>query len=412
MSDRFFPIKTKTACSLKWSWSTLYLYSGTTASCHRTGISKLTADNFDNFHNTDIKLQDRQHMLNGTWPTDSCGYCKKIEDSGGFSDRMLHLDIPNLYPTELDDDATSININPTILEVYFNNVCNLACLYCLPELSSKINQEHKLFGPFAKDGVILKDVALVDTTLLIDKFWTWLENNSKNLKRLNVLGGEPFYQAEFYKLLDYFESNPHPNLEVCVVTNLMIDTNKLDRICDRLKLLLANKKLKRVDITCSIDCLGDEQEYVRYGLDLALWEQNFELLLSKKWLTLNINQTVSVLTIKTMPELLQKLLIWQKTRPVGHYFSEVTPQPSYLMIDILGNKVFASDVDKILECIPDSTARKYMHGLFCKIQEATPNIKEIQKLKTFLDEKDRRRNTSWKNTFPWLVEVFSCLNDE
>lgn len=406
MSTKFFPIKTETACPLKWSWSTLYLYSGKTASCHRTGWSELTADNFNTFHNTDIKLQDRQHMLNGTWPENSCGYCKKIEDTGGFSDRMLHLAIPNQYPTELDNNSTLTNVNPTILEIYFNNVCNLACLYCLPTLSSKINQEHKLFGPFAKDDVILEDVSFVDTTPMINKFWAWMETNSKNLLRLNVLGGEPFYQSEFYKLLDYFESNPHPNLELCVVTNLMIVTNKLHQLCDRIQHLLANKKLKRVDITCSIDCLGAEQEYVRYGLDLVVWEQNFELLLSKKWLTLNINQTISVLTIKTMPELLKKLSIWRQQRPVGHFFSEVNPQPSYMMIDILGSEVFSSDFEKIIECIPDSDARKYMHGLLYKTQLAKPNLREIQKLKTFLDEKDRRRGTSWQNTFPWLTQVF------
>jgi hypothetical protein len=47
-----------------------------------------------------------------------------------------------------------------------------------------------------------------------------------------------------------------------------------------------------------------------------------------------------------------------------------------------------------------------MHGLLYKTQLAKPNLREIQKLKTFLDEKDRRRGTSWQNTFPWLTQVF------
>ena len=52
MSGKYFPIKTKTACQLKWAWSTLYLNNGETKSCHRTGQSELTPENFLNFHNT------------------------------------------------------------------------------------------------------------------------------------------------------------------------------------------------------------------------------------------------------------------------------------------------------------------------------------------------------------------------
>jgi len=55
MSAKYFPIKTATACQLKWNWSTLYLHDETTASCHRTGWSPLTVENFDDFHNTEKK---------------------------------------------------------------------------------------------------------------------------------------------------------------------------------------------------------------------------------------------------------------------------------------------------------------------------------------------------------------------
>ena len=85
-----------------------------------------------------------------------------------------------------------------------------------------------------------------------------------------------------------FENTAHPDLELGIVTNLAINTNKLENICERFKKLLVDRKLKRIDITCSIDCWGAEQEYVRYGLNLVQWEKNFEYLLSKKWITLNM----------------------------------------------------------------------------------------------------------------------------
>lgn len=415
MVDKFFPIKTQTACQLKWSWSTLYLSQGQTASCHRTGWGKLNKENFDQFHNTDKKLQERKDMLLGQWPEHSCHYCRKIEQAGGFSDRNLHLLIPNQYPDELDTDPGAIHIEPSILEVYFNNVCNLSCLYCKPGLSSKINQENIKFGRFDKHGVVLEE-DINQSAELIEKFWNWMNRESANLKRLNVLGGEPFYQTEFYKLLDYFENTAHPNLELGIVTNLEIHTTKLKNVCEQFKKLLANKKLKRVDITCSIDCWGAEQEYVRYGLNLSQWEKNFEYLLSQKWITLNINQTISVLTIKTMPTLLLKLQDWRKKRPVGHFFSTVSPGPSYLIPTILGKDVFQSDFDQIISYMPENdnqlkTAKSYMQGIELELAQSKVNVSELFKLQIFLNEKDRRRGTNWKTTFPWLLEFCNQISN-
>jgi organic radical activating enzyme len=414
MTLKYFPIKSDTACQLKWNWSTLYLTGGKTASCHRTGWSDLTVENFDSFHNTDKKQEERRQMLQGQWPSDSCDYCQKIESLGGFSDRMLQLDVPNMSPPELEIDPTAVKVSPVILEVFFNNTCNLSCIYCLPELSSKLNQEYLKFGDFKSEGVNLISIDKNnDYEKLLDKFWTWMQNNSHTLQRFNILGGEAFYQEEFYKLLEYMEQHPHPNLELGIVTNLMIDTDKLKKITDRFKVLLSRRHLKRIDLTCSIDCAGEPQEYVRYGLDLALWEKNFEFLIKYKWLKLNINQTISVLTIKTMPELLEKIARWRQQHKIEHSFSAITPQPTYLMPHILGNKTFKDDFEKIISLMPTVTQQdkltvSYMEGIKNQICSAEPNPVEKRKLKIFLDEKDRRRGTNWKNTFPWLIKE---LND-
>ena len=72
MAQRYFPIKTETACQLKWTWSSLYLYEGTTNSCHRVAKTSLTTDTFDQFHNTPKKLADRRIMLDGEWPAGGC----------------------------------------------------------------------------------------------------------------------------------------------------------------------------------------------------------------------------------------------------------------------------------------------------------------------------------------------------
>ena len=410
MQKKFFPIKTDTACQLKWAWSTIWLMTGTTRSCHRTGESELDSNNFFDFHNTPLKISEREAMLRGEWPEKSCAYCREIEQAGGTSDRMRMMTIPDLSPPELDQNPTLTRVDPTIVEIYFNNTCNLGCLYCKSNgtFSSAIEAENQKFGTFNKNGILL-DATPNNFKEMIGYFWEWFPEGFKKLRRLHVLGGEPFYQKEFDKFLDIVEEYPNPECELNIVTNLMVSKNKLQNYIDKFKHLIAHKKLKRIDITCSIDCWGPEQEHVRWGIKLDKWEDNFNLLLENKWIYLNINQTISALTVKTMPELLEKLHQWRQLRQVGHWFSGVTPGPSYMKAQIFGPGEFDKDIEKIMSLMhinneEDQMAYGYMHGILNQIVTTPQDVNEIKKLIIFLDEKDRRRGTNWEIVFPWLVK--------
>lgn len=402
-----FPIKTKTSCQLKWNWSTLYLNSGITRSCHRTSESQLTSENFNDFHNTPIKISDRQRMIQGKWPLSSCGYCKGIEDIGGVSDRIRQLTIPYDVPKELLNDNSSVFVTPTVLEVYFNNTCNLGCLYCHPTLSSSIESENKRFGSFKYKDIELKSEENHYKNL-VPSFWNWFSTGFSDVRNLNILGGEPFYQKELYDLYDAIENAPNSECTLTIVTNLMVNKSILQRHIERLKSMLISKKLKRVDITCSIDCWGEQQEYVRWGIDLDQWEDNFRFLMSHKWLYLNINQTIMSLTIKSMPELLVKLSEWRKERKIGHWFSGAEPSYSWMKTEIFHGEEFKEDAKLIMNLMPqytdeDKVAYQYMQGILNKfLSVGETDIKAATDFFVYLNEKDRRRNTNWRKTFPWL----------
>jgi hypothetical protein len=143
------------------------LYKGRTASCHRTGWDQVSLDAFDTFHNTEKKQQERQLMLQGKWPVDSCGYCKDIEVDGGFSDRMLHLNVPNKSPPELETDPSAVVISPTILEIFFNNtffVVHTIKLYIL-----KYDQIIFNFFFFEIDLPLIKDFKFHYIFLILQK---------------------------------------------------------------------------------------------------------------------------------------------------------------------------------------------------------------------------------------------------
>lgn len=411
MKYKYFPIQTATACQLKWTWSSIYLYTGTTNSCHRVEKSSLAVDSFGQFHNTAKKLQDRQAMLAGNWPTGGCDYCEKIERAGGSSDRMLHLAIPDLTPPELDNDPEAILVTPRIVEVYFDNTCNLSCVYCHDGFSSRIQQENRKHGPFESGGVCIDNTHQrhPEQAELTEELWKWLDVNYATVRRFHLLGGEPFYQSQFDTCLDFMYNHSNRDLEFNVVSNLMIDNAKLKKYIKRIKELVAQRKIKRFEVTASIDCWGSEQEYVRNGLNLEQWRQNFEYLVSERWITLNINQVVSGLTIPSMPDLLVYINQQRDNREIGHYLITAN-EPTYMNPDIFPRDFFESAFDSILETMPADTwqqqeARKYMMGVRLQINAAKENPTELKKLQVYLNELDRRRNTNWRETFPWLTGV-------
>jgi organic radical activating enzyme len=415
MQHKYFPIQTATACQLKWTWSSIYLYEGTTNSCHRVEKSPLSTESFDQFHNTAKKLQDRQTMLSGAWPSGGCDYCEKIESAGGSSDRMLHLAIPDLTPPELEVDPEAIMVTPRIVEVYFDNTCNLRCIYCHDGFSSRIKHENDQHGRFESGGIVIDNQYRPhpNKALLTDQLWSWLDANYSAVRRFHVLGGEPFYQAQFDTCLDFLYNHSNKDLEFNVVSNLMIDNKRLQDHVERIKHLVAERKIKRFEITASIDCWGPEQEYIRSGLNLEKWKKNFEYLVNQRWITLNINQVVTALAVPTMPALINYINTFRPHREIGHHLITANT-PTYMNPDIFDAELLDPYFAQVLEVMPADTwqqqeARKYMQGVRQQIASTKKNSTEINKLRTYLDELDRRRNTNWRETFPWLTGVLDVL---
>ena len=412
---RAFPIKTQTSCQLKWNWSTVFLTTEETASCHRTNHHTFDTSLFD-FHNTPEKINDREQMLQGQWPKNGCDYCQNIENANGQSDRLTNLDFPGMHaPVELDQDLAATRVTPRILEIYFDNVCNLKCLYCGPHFSSLWDAENKKFGTFNQHGLKIssdfKKSQHIDSNK--QKLFQWIRDHGNNLTVFNILGGEPLYQQELNQCIELFDQYPAPELKLQIFTNLFCKIDHLKHTVDRVRQLVDANKIREFEITASLDCWGPQQEYVRFPLKLQQWEQNFNYLLEQDFINLIVSSTVTPLTIKTLPDLLEKIQQWNKIRPVYHYQNSVN-SPSYLMIDIFGD-IFVKDFDRALELKPNTTpeqqqSKEYLRGIALQSANGTANPVEIKKLFAFLNEIDRRRNTSWKLLFPWLVHEFDKLN--
>lgn len=409
--SKYFPINTATACNLKWSWSTVFLTTGETASCHRASHGMLTEENFLNFHNLPEKVEARKQMLAGQWPDGGCEYCKNIELSGGKSDRMFQNSIPLSYPLELNKNQNLTEVSPTTLEIFFDNTCNLSCVYCTERYSSTIQRENEKFG-----GAILPhqrySLEHNKYTRLSPLLWSWLDDNFDKLQRLHIMGGEPLIQQDFDRLIKFIDEHPNPKLELTVVTNLMVKPANLKKCVQSLEKLKLDKKIRRVDILCSVDCWGNEQEYIRYGFKCETFELNFNYLIGFDFIRLGILSTVNTLSIPSMPILAKKFSDWNLIKEIYWHMHLVLPIDTH----VLSPQAFAYDTWEphfleVLSYINNNSfdavnTRNTLCGIMDTLRNGNSDQTLQNNLMAYLDNIDKRRNLNWRKTFSWLNKEF------
>ena len=419
---KYFPKVTDPQCQLKWNWSTLWLNDGTTNSCHRCLKVPLDPDNFDNFHNLPHKIKEREIMLSGKWPTvenggsGHCNHCKKVEDFGGTSDRVNMFKVPNQTPPELYKDPKSTFVTPRILELFLNDTCNMKCTYCGPRDSSQWKSELKKYGALTDpDGNPSTTHAPTskgmfkskDQRALMDKTKDWLLRNAYKLSRLHLLGGETFYQSELDEILDTLEKVKATDLELNIVSNLMIKEERFRSVIERIRKLVKDRRIGRFDLTASIDGWGPEAEYARTGLKCDHFEKLFSYAVDQKWMTLHCNLTVTAMTVRSIPHLVNKVIEYRKKNSKISLRAGALTGTPILHPSTFGSKMWTEDLEKILsiwpkETLQDRNQMQEFKSIFDSIPTEMPDEKMLRYFKHFLDQLDKRRNTNWRKVLPHL----------
>lgn len=409
-TEHWFPPQGKTVCLQKWSQVSLYLWENKSSSCHRNQNADIP-DNYD-FHNTAPVVLHREKMLRGEWPSDGrgCEHCRDQELAGGMSDRMNFLSRPDnkkYVPVELYKNPNLTRVKPTQLSVHFNNKCNLRCLYCGPNLSSAwVKEEWKHtqgksyeFDPWELDSTYKQR---------LEKFYGWMEENYSSLKAFDILGGEPMIQTECFDCVEWMIAHPNHEVDVEIYSNMQVKPELFRRNMEKIRRLAGT--VGHVQIVASIDCWGPASEYIRYGMDLATFEENMNYLVNEcPEVTPYMNWTVSTLSIPYIPDLIRKVLEWHKVRNVTVNYNKCI-DPAKLDPHIMPTGTYTEYINEILELNKimyknNPIAAEYTQGIFNEIENSPAQYNHIKDLKEFLNMMDQRRGTNWQKTFPWLVNI-------
>ena len=317
-------------CLAKFTQVTMHLGSGLVHSCHHPRQHKIPLDELEKnpaaLFNTTVLKAARKEMLNGVRPTE-CDYCWRIEDNKNPSDRH-YKSSEDWAIKEYDSIVNSTGeefFKPSYLEVSFGNACNLKCVYCGPEFSTKWVEELKQQGPIKitdGDGGVQWAQGWQDLDTIsipnrehnpyIEAFWKWFPEIYPSLKHYRITGGEPLLNKNTLKSLDYLIENPKQDLELSINTNLSVPQKIWDNFINKITELEKSANFKKITVYTSIESWGEKAEYARTDLDFNLVKSRFEELLEKTSVKCTVMATYNILAVTSFTDLLKWILELKK----------------------------------------------------------------------------------------------------
>jgi len=246
----------------------------------------IIASDLDSYKNSKLLQEIKQDFLNDDWPK-GCQRCQIEEENSIDSKRQLDFtrwqEYYNTYNLENDGFLTA--------SVAFGNTCNLKCITCNADTSSRWYQEYKLiYGAAQKPNHFYKNGFVQD-----------LVSQCDNLIHLDIGGGEPLLSGidQQHELLDYYiDTGQAKNISIHYTTNVTEYPSQLwwDKW----------KHFKEIDIQLSIDGIGNRHEYIRFPASWPECEQNVDRYLQAKNqipnLRLSVSHTLSAYNIYYLDE--------------------------------------------------------------------------------------------------------------
>lgn len=436
----------KTFCTAKWLTSTTTLYNGYTHSCHHPTAHKIEVNSLSEsktaLHNTPIKIAARQDMLNGV-QTKECDYCWNIENLGPdhFSDRHYKSANVGMGLWDRFDETVKSGlgheINPSYLEVAFENTCNFKCTYCSPDVSSRWMEEVQKHGGYKlvnghthHDLGWLKSIGRYpihhsEHNPYIEKFWEWWPELYQSLNTFRITGGEPLLSNNTWKILDYVNDNPRKELKLSINSNMSVPHKLVVKLVERVNSM--KDKCHSFELFTSAESVGAHAEYSRYGMDWELFQKNIDYFMSNTDPSVGITfmTTVDIFASASFDDMIRMVCDLRKKFDVNRATTRVGFGVNYLrwpkhqqitLLDI-GEKVsFAKRMDAVIAERTagghDVNGNLYMeevdqiHRLIDWMMSEQPSHEELVNFVNVLSEMDERRETDMLETFPNLRTTF------
>ena len=452
-------------CLAKWTQVTMHLHNGTTHSCHHPEPHKIGLEeivrNPTALHNSKIKKQARKEMLEDKRPTE-CQYCWNVEDSSSsFSDRIFKSSEPwsEPYFDEISKSDWRSDYNPKYAEVSFSNTCNFKCAYCGPEYSSKWMEEINEFGAYnlsyeyngtrRMDERNTKPYKHSEQNPYVDAFWEWFPELYESLDTFRITGGEPLLSKDTWKVLDYIidTEKPNKNLKLSINSNLGVTDELIDKLIEKLEIIIKDNKVKELIIFTSCDGYGKQAEYTRFGLDFEKLFQNVDKILTiLPRVTVVVMSTFNIFSVFSYEKLIKKIhKLKHKHYNTKRYWNSAIildtsylRHPPFMSFRILKDYIGVEYFDRWIKYMKFNSTFRSLN--FHKTQSlsdvgfSTQEIEKISRIKdifladvdldiksfdkdkkdfiSFIRQYELRRNVVCEDYYPELIQFIKSIENE
>lgn len=296
---KFLLEESKVFCMLPWSHLVIRKDQRVRTCCvmeHEGEIGNLTHQRLEEIWNSPKQRKFRLDMLEGK-RIPECRRCYEIEESGGRSYRHDRNEALGKHIAQTEDTSENgtLPFRLQTLELSISNVCNFKCRMCYPEDSSKWHEDANKMG---RDfwGKWTPEQPKV---LRLDNFSDFIEQINPALPYLEMIefkGGEPLMTREHFQILNHLIENNHTHIELHYNTNF--STLKYQGF----DFTQAWKKFDKVVIAASLDALGDQGKYIRWGTNWDEISANREILRTNSPnVQFIINATAQVSNVFSLP---------------------------------------------------------------------------------------------------------------
>jgi organic radical activating enzyme len=413
-------------CLAKWKQVTMHLESGLVHSCHHPKVHLVPLDELKKspsaLFNSNYLKSVRKQMLNNEKPSE-CNYCWRIENNNNYSDRY-HKSLQDWalpYYDEVIKYSGDETVYPTYLEVSFSNVCNMQCLYCKPEFSSKWQEEISNNGPFIFKDSTSHDFDNSQARIIpnrehnpyIDAFWKWWPDLYNKLHTFRITGGEPLLSKHTFTAIDWLIENPNKKLEFSINTNLSIPETNWNKFVEKISLLKNN--VKSVSVYTSIESTFDKANYSRRNINFKLLKKRVKFLL-KQGVRVSIMSTYNIFAVTSFIDILK----WIKD--LRNNFDNIgidipyLKSPVYLDTQIVTDELLEEYIIPCLEYMKANNFRKNeinsMERIVNHINSISYDVsKHRSQFYDFVNQVDKRFNTDFKNVYPEMDSFLKTCKD-
>ena len=239
-------------------WRSLHLnFEGQVKTCcagNPNMLGKHDDGSIESILQSETLQEIKKSIRNGVLHEKYCDGCIRRENITGESERHWHNGVSE------DFDIANANLDehkPALIDVRWNNTCNLACTYCSSVFSTKWAS---IIGKSNNHTINKQEQQVID----------YITKHKDFVKEVAMVGGEPLMMKENDRLLDILPAD----VKVTLITNCTVD---FDQFPVPKKLLARD----HVGWSMSFDNIGERFEYVRWGSSWKQMDKNVTTIANK-----------------------------------------------------------------------------------------------------------------------------------